>query len=328
MIDFSSQRLLVVGDVMLDEYVWGECRRISAEAPVPVVEIGRRSYRPGGAANVAANVVSLGGSALLVGVTGRDREAQLLRGEIAALGVSPEGLLADTGRPTTTKTRVIAFQQQVVRLDAETRAPLSSAREASALKLVRRHFGSATACVISDYQKGMVTASLAEAVIGMARRAGVPVVIDPKSRDFSIYRGATVVTPNVSEAGRAANRELNGDADLEHVTRFLLRTLSGSALLVTRGAEGMSLFRPDRAPLHIPAVARTVFDVTGAGDTAVSALALCLGAGVRLEDAARVANAAAGIVVGKVGTECVAAAELEEALDEIAREALPPAVGA
>ncbi len=326
--DFSSQRLLVVGDVMLDEYVWGECRRISAEAPVPVVEIGRRSYRPGGAANVAANVVSLGGTAALVGVTGRDREAQFLRDEIAALGVSPEGLLADAGRPTTTKTRVIALQQQVVRLDAEKRAPLAPVLEAAALTLVRRRLASATACVISDYQKGVVTASLAQAVISMARGAGVPVVIDPKSRDFSIYRGATVVTPNVAEAERAANRELNGDADFEHVTRFLLEVVEGGALLVTRGAEGMSLFRPDRTPLHIPAVARRVFDVTGAGDTAVSTLALCLGAGLRLEEAARTANAAAGIVVGKVGTACVGAAELREALEAMAREALPPAVGA
>lgn len=313
---------------MLDEYVWGECRRISAEAPVPVVEIGRRSYRPGGAANVAANVVSLGGSAVLVGVTGRDREAQLLQDEIAALGIAPEGLLADAGRPTTTKTRVIAFQQQVVRLDAETKAPLSPVLEAAVLKLVRRHFKTATACVISDYQKGMVTPSLARAVIGMAREAGVPVVIDPKSRDFSIYRGAAVVTPNVAEAERAANRELNGDADFEHVTRFLLGVLGGGALLVTRGAEGMSLFRADRAPLHIPAVARTVFDVTGAGDTAVSTLALCLGAGSRLEEAARVANAAAGIVVGKVGTACVSAAELEESLEVRARGAQRPAVAA
>lgn len=308
----AAQRLLVVGDVMLDEYIWGECRRISAEAPVPVVEIGRRSYRPGGAANVAANAVSLGAGAALVGVTGRDREAALLKDEIAALGVASEGLLTDEARPTTTKTRVVAFQQQVVRLDAEKKMPLPPALEATALRHVERLLPGATACVISDYQKGVVTPALAQAVIAMARRAGLPVVIDPKSRDFSLYRGASVVTPNVQEAERAANRELNGDGDFARVTRFLLKVLGAGALLVTRGAEGMSLFRSGCDPLHIPAVARTVFDVTGAGDTAVSTLALCLGAGLPIEDAARIANAAAGIVVGKVGTATVSAGELEE----------------
>jgi len=324
---FSRRRVLVIGDVMLDEYVWGDVRRISPEAPVPVVEIRRRTSRPGGAANVAANVVSLGGSVYLIGVTGADAEAARVRLEMQALGIPCDGLLADPGRPTTTKTRIIAHQQQVARLDAEARIPAPPELEAALLDRLRARMGRSDICVVSDYQKGAITERVAQAAIQFARAAGVPVVVDPKSRDFSPYRGATVVTPNLAEAERAANHELNGNRDLALVTRRLLRLLDGAALLITRGAEGMSLFRRGLPPVHIPAKARHVFDVTGAGDTAVGALALGLAAGLPLEDATRAANAAAGLVVGKLGTATVTPDELKAALARPAAAQRSPGVG-
>lgn len=307
---FSGTRILIVGDVMLDEYVWGEVRRVSPEAPVPVVEIGRRTYVLGGAANVAANVVSLGGSALLVGVIGDDRPAELLREALRDRGVSTEGLIVDPKRPTTTKTRVVAHQQQIVRVDSESRASLSPELQARALQAVEERLADAGACVISDYWKGVVSAALSQHLICLARVSAKPVVVDPKNRDFSIYRGATVVTPNLSEAERALDNNHNGEFELERAVRALLDLLDGAALLITRGPEGMSLFRGDAAPLHIPAEGRNVFDVTGAGDTVVSALSLSLATGCSLEESARLANRAAGIVVGKAGTATVTPQEL------------------
>jgi len=308
--DFAGKRILVVGDVMLDEYVWGEVRRVSPEAPVPVVEIRRRTHGPGGAANAAANVVSLGGRATLGGVVGEDRSAEQLREALCECGIKPDALVVDDGRPTTTKTRIVAHGQQLVRVDGEERMPLSLAMEDALLERAERCLRAASACILSDYDKGVVSGRLAKLLIAMARRENKPVVVDPKGMNFAKYRGATVITPNVREAERALDREMNGDGDVPELGRRLLDIVGPSAVLITRGAEGMSLFSSGAPPRYIPTVARNVFDVTGAGDTVVATLALALAAAVPLERAVQLANEAAGIVVGKVGTAAVTPGDL------------------
>ena len=310
---FPRQRLLVIGDVMLDENLWGEVRRISPEAPVPVVELHRQTCEPGGAANTAANAVGLGGMALLGGVVGEDEAAVRLRECLRERGVDAEGLLVEPARSTTTKTRVVAHNQQIVRIDREVRSSVSPAVEDALLVWAARVMTEVGVCVISDYAKGAVSARVARELIALARRFGTPVVVDPKSHDYARYRGATVVTPNLHEAEQAGGISVHGPGDLEALGRRLLAELPGSAVLITRGAEGMSLFLPSVGVTHVPAEAQAVFDVTGAGDTATATLGMALAAGAPLALAVRLANRAAGIVVGKVGTAAVALAELRQA---------------
>jgi D-beta-D-heptose 7-phosphate kinase/D-beta-D-heptose 1-phosphate adenosyltransferase len=307
---FAGKHVVIVGDVMLDEYVWGRVRRISPEAPVPVVEVEQRTYRPGGAANTAANVLGLGGRALLGSVAGVDRAGEQLRDLLLAQGAEAHGLLGDPGRRTTTKTRVVAHSQQVVRLDDEHRTTLPAALEDQLLGWAEAQQSRADVFLLSDYAKGVVTPRLAGRFIQLARQAGKPVLVDPKGTDFLKYRGATVLKPNLHEVERFLNRELHGESDVLEAGARLLEVLPGSAVLVTRGAQGMTLFREGRPPVHVASAARSVFDVTGAGDTVAGTLALALAAGAPLEQAAAVAARAAGIVVGKVGTAHVTPAEL------------------
>jgi len=307
---FRGTTVLAIGDLMLDEYVWGAARRISPEAPVLVVEIERRTYVPGGAANAAAGVAALTGKALLVGVVGDDERGERLRQTIEAAGVRTGGCLVDAERPTTTKTRVVANGQQVVRTDVEIREPLTTKLEDELIDWIERHLDEVQALMLSDYGKGVVSPRLAQSVIELARGAQKPIVVDPKGTDYAKYRGATVVTPNVLEVERATNLEVERPEDLPRVAGRLRTALGDSALLVTRGPEGMSLFAGTDAPVDIPAEAQNVFDVTGAGDAVVGTLALALAQGATLEDAARLANRAAGIVVGKIGTATVTLEEL------------------
>ncbi len=310
---FAGRRVLVVGDVMLDEYVWGEVRRISPEAPVPVVSIRKRTSVPGGAGNTAINVDSLGGKALLASVVGADIPASRLRDAFGMHHINLDGLLVDKQRATTTKTRVMAHQHHhVVRIDEEHLTPLSLDLEDQMLHWLERQIPVVDACVLSDYAKGVVSQRLAQHFIGLSRQAGKPVVVDPKGTDFAKYRGATVIKPNIDEAKMVYRGEAGSEAGLLDMAHSLLTMFEGSALLLTRGAEGMSLFRPDARPLHIPSVAREVFDVTGAGDTVAGTLALALAAGATLDEAAELANRAAGVVVGKVGTAQATAEELFE----------------
>jgi D-beta-D-heptose 7-phosphate kinase/D-beta-D-heptose 1-phosphate adenosyltransferase len=306
--------VLVLGDVMLDEYVWGEVRRISPEAPVPVVEARRRTYTPGGAANVAVNVAAFGGRVWLGSVIGRDQPGACLRQALLEHGVEVGGLIVSADRPTTTKTRIVAHNQQIARVDSEARHAVCNEIEDALMSWITTQMPNADACIISDYGKGLGSARLTQFLIRAAQQAGKPVIVDPKGTDYSKYRGATLVTPNVLEAERAANREVNGDDDLGPIAGQLRNVLDDSALLITRGAEGMSLFMNGDAPIHIPTVARQVFDVTGAGDTVIGTLALALAAGARMEMAVRLANIAAGIVVGKVGTAAVTPEELTRAV--------------
>lgn len=310
LVTLSGKRVLVIGDVMLDEYIWGEVQRISPEAPVPVVEIRRRTFVPGGTANAAANVVSLGGRAWLGGVVGRDHQAATLCETLKQCGIDADGLVSDDTRPTTTKTRIVAHGQQVVRVDTEVRAPLRSELEEAILRWVAHRLTDADACILSDYAKGVVSARVAEECIRMARQGGKPIVVDPKGAQYAKYRGATLITPNVREAEQALHCAIDGDADMENVGQRLVALLAGTAVLITRGSQGMTLFREGSRPVHIPAAARTVFDVTGAGDTVVGMLAMALAAGASLEQAAHLANRAAGHVVSKVGTATVTIQEL------------------
>ena len=307
---FPTKTVLIVGDVMLDEYIWGEVRRISPEAPVPVVEIHRRAYGPGGAANTAANVVSLAGRAVLCGIIGSDHHAEKLEEALHQAGVDTAELVVDDGRPTTTKTRIVARSQQLVRLDAEQTGPLRIELEDALLQCLEKRLIEADVCILSDYGKGVVSSRIAECFIRQARDAAKPLIVDPQGSNYVKYRGATLITPNVQEAERALNREINGDIDLVEVGQRLLNILSGSSVLITRGAQGMSLFVNGAEPIHIPTLARNVFDVSGAGDTVVSTIALALAAGASLKQALTLSNRAAGIVVGKFGTATVTLKEL------------------
>jgi D-beta-D-heptose 7-phosphate kinase/D-beta-D-heptose 1-phosphate adenosyltransferase len=307
---FPGKGVLVLGDIMLDEYIWGEARRISPEAPVPVVEVKRRTFSPGGAANSAANVAALGGRPILVSVIGRDNLGVLLREELGKNGIGAEGLCVDGARATTVKSRIVAHQQQVVRLDSEDRSALAGPLEEELLRAIEKQMAHVHACIISDYAKGVVTPRVAGELIRLARRAGKPVVVDPKGKDYSKYRGATLVKPNIHEAEVSSKQEIAGEAGLHEAARRLLEVLEDSAVLITRGAEGMSLFRNRTAPVHVPVIRRNVFDVTGAGDTVASTLAMSLATGAPLEQAMQLANWAASIVVGKVGTATVTPEEL------------------
>jgi D-glycero-beta-D-manno-heptose-7-phosphate kinase len=305
--------VLAVGDIMLDEYIWGDVRRISPEAPVPVVEVRRRTRAPGGAGNVAAGIVAFGGRAVIQGVIGEDAAAEGVRGSLRALGVSTEGVVVDGSRPTTCKTRVIAHAQQVVRTDDEQRGAFAYRIEDLLLSRITQHLPAADAVVLSDYDKGVLSARVSHEVIAAAAQAGKPVVVDPKGREYAKYRGATVLTPNTLDAGTAAAVTIEGEEDLLTAVERLGEVLEGSALLITQGADGMTLFAGGE-PFHVPTRAREVYDVTGAGDTVVAMLAIALGCGIDLREAVELANAAAGLAVAKVGTSTVTLEELQSAL--------------
>jgi rfaE bifunctional protein kinase chain/domain len=308
---FSGKRVLVVGDVMLDEFVRGDVSRISPEAPVPVVELRHRDTTPGGAGNAAANVVSLGGAATLVALVGTDSAAPVLCGELERLGIETRALVATAERSTTHKLRVIAHTQQIVRVDVETRAAPSASVEQMLLDSITSLLDHVSAVLVSDYAKGVVTPRVARETIAAARARGLPVVVDPKGRDYSHYRGATVITPNVLELDTVANTSThNEDAAIVEAGTTVLDLLGGAQLLVTRGPRGMTLLGPERSPLHLPTLARSVFDGTGAGDTVVGALTLALASGVAIEEALVLASQAARIAVSRVGTVAVSRDEL------------------
>jgi D-glycero-beta-D-manno-heptose-7-phosphate kinase len=304
-----TRNIMVVGDIMLDEYLWGTVRGISPEAPVPIVEIRSKTYALGGAGNVASNLANLGSNVYLAGVVGIDTEANKLTELAAATPRISLHLYPCQDRPTTTKTRIIAHSQQMLRTDHEERNPIPAQVEADILNCVRERLDSLHACVLSDYAKGVLSENLLHALITMCQEADVPVIVDPKGHRYSRYRGATLVTPNTAEANLAAQNG-EGSMTIEQVADRLQGEIGNGALLITRGPQGMSLFMPGHRVTHIPAQARNIYDVTGAGDTVVAVLALLLAAGMEMLEAAKLANYAAGIVVGKVGTACVSFEEL------------------
>ncbi|HEV7889811.1 MAG TPA: D-glycero-beta-D-manno-heptose-7-phosphate kinase [Pyrinomonadaceae bacterium] len=309
---FRERRIVVYGDVMLDEFVWGDVTRISPEAPVPVVEIRRESVHLGGAANVLSNLRALGVRSSLVGVVGQDRAGERVRSELREAGAldAEENLIVDVSRPTTVKTRIIAHSQLVVRADRERRTPLDATVEERVVETLRRLLRAADALVVSDYDKGAVTPSALDAVLTAAEAAGVPVLIDPKIRNFDSYRPATLVTPNHHEALKVTNTEDDTDEGMARAARLIRERLGCRSVLITRGERGMMLLEEDGEPVYVPTAAREVFDVTGAGDTVIATLAASIAAGATLAEAAMLANHAAGIVVGKIGTATASADEL------------------
>jgi len=314
---FRSCRLLVVGDLMLDEYVWGTVGRISPEAPVPVVAVKQETRAVGGAGNVAANIAGLGARVRAAGFVGRDAAGREVVRLLRRLGVATDEVVVYAQAPTTVKTRVIAHSQQVVRVDREGNGSFPApAREALARRVVAAMAG-VDGVVLSDYRKGVLSRDLVRAVVSAARRRGLFVAVDPKQTDFGHYRGCTLITPNRAEAEAAlGGRALGGDADFLEAGRELLRRAAAKAVLITRGEEGMTLVERGRsASFHIPARARRVFDVTGAGDTVIGTVAVGLAAGASLRDAALLANLAAGVVVGEVGTAPITLEKLAGALE-------------
>jgi D-beta-D-heptose 7-phosphate kinase/D-beta-D-heptose 1-phosphate adenosyltransferase len=298
----EGRSLLVVGDLMLDCYQWGEVARISPEAPVPVVEVHEETSRLGGAANVAANVRALGAIPRLVGVVGEDAAAHRLREELERESLDGGGILADASRPTSLKTRVVARGQHVVRTDRESREELDGEREAALGSLARTGLEGASAVIISDYGKGVVTRSLLEILLPEARRRGIPVCVDPKDTHFNSYMEVAIITPNQYEAAEVLGFKLRDEASLARAGQVLLDRLRAEGVLITRGAEGMSLFERGGRRTDYPVAARRVYDVTGAGDTVVSSYAVALAGGAEPREAALIATHAAGLVVGEVGT--------------------------
>jgi len=305
---FTGLPVLVVGDVMLDRFIVGRVTRISPEAPVPVVQFQAEHVRLGGAANVAHNIAALGGSPRLVGVVGTDAAARTLREQLAAAGITHDGLIEDSDRPTTEKVRVVTERnQQVARIDYEADRRASPDVERQIVDRIERHRSEVHALLISDYLKGTISRAVVESLLSGARRP--PLIVDPKIPNLACYAGATLVTPNHHEAEAATHRSIRTDDEARTAAGDLRDRIRCDAVLITRGEHGMWLSAPD-AEGSIPAVAREVSDVTGAGDTVVAALALALGAGASLSEAAVLANHAAGIVVGKFGTATVSPHEL------------------
>ncbi|APH56315.1 D-glycero-D-manno-heptose-7-phosphate 1-kinase [Granulibacter bethesdensis] len=322
--DFSSTRVLCIGDVMLDRFMHGSVERISPEAPVPVLRITSTHSMLGGAGNVAHNIADLGGTAILVGLIGHDDTAIALRTHLDRVPGIVNALVESPHRPTICKTRFLAAQQQVVRTDDESHLPTQPAEETLLQTMVATHITECGAVILSDYGKGVLSPAVIKHAIGLARQAGIPVFVDPKRLDFSVYAGATCITPNVKELSAAAHQRADDEASVIAAARIVMQQAGCASILATRSEKGMMLIeapsdgRDDIAIHTVPARAREVFDVSGAGDTVIATLALAHASGLTLESAMRISNAAAGVVVSKAGTATLNVDELRAELDESA----------
>jgi D-beta-D-heptose 7-phosphate kinase/D-beta-D-heptose 1-phosphate adenosyltransferase len=298
---FSKTGILVIGDLMVDQYIWGKVKRISPEAPVPVVEVTDENLLLGGAANVANNVISLGGKVFIAGTIGQDDLGKLLVNKFLEKGYSTDGIVVDGNRPTTVKTRVIAHSQQVVRFDREVKSDISKSTLSHIADYVKSCLPHIQGIIISDYSKGLITRKLVKTIVEIAGPKKF-IAVDPKTGHFGYYKNVGLITPNVNEASSGSGIEIVDEKTLIFAGKLLLKKLQCSAVIITRGDEGMSLFEKNGRITHIPTCAREVYDVTGAGDTVIAALSLSHAAGAKLSDAAIIANHAAGVVVGEVGT--------------------------
>jgi len=321
---FQGRRALILGDLMLDRYWWGRVDRISPEAPVPVVRKQRSTIAPGGAANVAANIAALGGEPLLLGMIGADSTGQEFRTALLERGLNVDLLMVDNDRATTVKTRIIAHNQHVVRVDEENTQPISSSLLQQVVDRVNSLLPSCDVVILSDYAKGFLIPELLREVIRNASQKNCRTVVDPKGGDYSRYDGAYVLTPNRMEALIAAGFPPTQKDSSPAAAARLLEALRIEAVLVTEGDEGMTLYDRSRNPRHVPALARTVYDVTGAGDTVIATLSLSLAAGASLWTAAQLANVAAGLAVEQIGTTAVTSHSLRQALED--GRHLPPAM--
>jgi rfaE bifunctional protein kinase chain/domain len=309
---FPEARILVVGDIIMDEYIWGDVSRISPEAPVPVVDVQDQTKMLGGAANVLNNIISLGGKAILCGVIGNDPTGREILERLKTTGSTTRGIVMEPKRPTSIKTRIIAHNQQVVRFDRESRKGIEDESRDKLVRIVEDHRGEIDAVLVADYGKGVVSEALMKSLRGLLTDMSVPLAVDPKTGNFECYRGVDVITPNHYEAGAFSRIEIMDEDTLIRAGRQMLEELDCGTVLVTQGKDGMTLFEKDGEISHIPTVAKKVFDVTGAGDTVISTFCLGLASGMDMKSAAVISNFAAGIVVGEVGTTTVKVDELKK----------------
>lgn len=317
---FAKKRIVVVGDLMLDRFIWGDVRRISPEAPVPVVRVTRESAHPGGAGNVVANLAALGAQPVVIGWVGRDGAGRRIAQLLSELGADASGLLTTSEADSIQKTRIIAHSQQVVRLDRE--APRPGSRLSKRIQsAVARKLRGADAVLVSDYGKGTVSPALLDLLAARRESAGFAYLIDPKQPNFDAYRGASLVKPNEFEASAASGLEIEDAASLAEAGRRLLDRWQSDAVMISRGEHGLSLFQRGARARNFPAAAREVFDVTGAGDTVMAVASLALASGGTFEEAAHLANLAAAIVVGKVGTATLEPSELLAAIRTVSPRA-------
>ncbi len=315
---FRHASIMVVGDLILDEFIWGQVSRISPEAPVPVVDVRSKTLMPGGAANVSVNIHALGARVLSVGIVGADREGETLTSIMGSKGMEVSGLVVDPSQPTTLKTRIIAHSQQVVRVDHEGTHRISSQARKRMVEVVHSQLGACQAVIIEDYAKGVIDGPMVGEITALARRHGKPVFVDPKKGHILDYTGVTMMTPNLAEARSAAGIDTDEKMDVEKLGQILMRKWALPSLLITLGEDGMMLFEKGRPPHLIPTVAREIFDVSGAGDTVIGSLTTAFVSGATMREAAVIANHAAGIVVGKLGT---ASTDCAEIIDSFRRQA-------
>ncbi|MFA5094831.1 MAG: D-glycero-beta-D-manno-heptose-7-phosphate kinase [Candidatus Omnitrophota bacterium] len=308
---FSDVKILVVGDLILDEFIWGDSSRISPEAPVPVVLVQRESVMPGGAANVANNISAIGAKAFLAGVIGRDAHGRKLESILKEQGVDLEGVISDPERPTTLKTRVVARHQQVVRIDRESSSHTNAGINRELVEYIKSRIREVDGIIIEDYGKGVVTPGLLKEIIPLARRLKKVITVDPKEEHISYYKGATAITPNRKEAESMGGMKAKDDASLNKLGRSLLEKLKLQSALITLGENGMRVFERGGRTTQIPTVAQEVFDVSGAGDTVIATFTAALCAGAKMIEAAHISNFAGGIVVGKVGVASTSQAEIK-----------------
>ena len=315
--NLSGKRVAVLGDLMLDRYFWGAVTRISPEAPVPVVEVESESTRLGGAANVANNIASLGGTPFMVGVVGDDDSGRALTGIVAQSGFPDEGILVDATRPTTVKTRVIAHHQHVVRVDREVKHDIAEHVQVRLLDVLRRNAGTLDAIIIEDYNKGVVVKTLIKELVEFAKKNRIIITVDPKFNNFFEYKQVTVFKPNRKETEEALGVRLNDQTSVEQAGKALLQRLEAENVLLTLGERGMTLVEGGGQMTHVPTAARQVADVSGAGDTVISTLTMMLAAGGSIREASMLANVAGGIVCGEVGIVPINARELRESVSNL-----------
>ena len=309
---FKNKKILVIGDIMLDKYIWGEVSRISPEAPVQVVNVVRESYAPGGASNVASNASALNGKVFMVGIAGNDEAKNILLEELKKRGINTDGIFIDKDKPTIQKVRIVGRGQQLLRVDYENKEHVHENIEHSMMEFLEKIIKDIDVAVISDYAKGVVTQEISNKLIQLARQNNKMMIVDPKPEHRDFYSNVTLVTPNNAEASEMTNIVDGSDDAVLEMGSKLLRYLN-SNILITRGEKGMSLFENDGSITHIPAKAKEVYSIIGAGDTVVATIALASASGASLKEAATLANIAAGIKVGKIGTASVS-------IDEIKRE--------
>jgi len=311
---FKNKKILVIGDIMLDKYIWGNVSRLSPEAPVQVVKVDKESYAPGGAANVANNVAALNGTTYMIGLTGYDQANDTLLAELSKRKINTDGILVENNKPTTQKVRVIGKGQQLVRFDYENSGYIDEGKEKKIYDFVLKRIQNIDAIIISDYAKGVITQNLSENLIKLANEKKKIIIVDPKPIHKEFYKNATLITPNNKEICEMLNLDEENDKDIIHGGKKLSDYLKTS-LIITKGEKGMIIFEKENEITNIPTKAKEVFDIAGAGDTVVATLALALASNATLKEAAILANYAAGITVGKIGTTTVSVEEIRKEIE-------------